>query len=328
MSIRIVFKGFAQELSAPERLALLSRACNGDRAKAEEALITPNYVLRTVASQAEVGLILPRLEKMGLLCEVAEGAEAASGGYQAHEVVVRMVTCQFCGYEQARAKACSKCGKLFSAVKKIDWKPAVQIQAEEEEVTDEDHVDSLMDRIRGWHIFTLRNASIVVVVLGVLWGLGFLSLPGKETGTVTINSGETGVDADGNDKSTNGVDDDGNGLVDDYRIVTEASASPSNPILMIMKGIATSDPNEVKKTATYDPESGENPYAKRLESLGIDQKEFSKAAAGIEGPISGAEVQEIIDSNEMMKNAIDDAINSSGTSTGDTATDKMIDSIE
>lgn len=31
------------------------------------------------------------------------------------------------------------------------------------------------------------------------------------------NPGETGVDADGNDKSTNGIDDDGNGYVDDFR---------------------------------------------------------------------------------------------------------------
>lgn len=328
MSIQIIYKGFTQETSPAEAISILSRALNGDKAKAEEAFITPNYVLRTISSKAEVGLILPRLEKLGLRCEVVEGGEAASGTFQSHEVVTRMVACKFCGYEQALAKVCRKCAKPFAAVKKIDWKPAVQIEREEDvEISDEDHVDSLMDRIRGWHIFTTRNAVIVIAFLGVLVGMGILNLPGDESDEVTINAGETGIDADGNDKSTNGIDDDENGLVDDYRIVTTKSSS-SNPILMIMKGIATSDPNEVKKTATYDPESGENPYAKRLESLGIDQKEFSKVAAGIEGPIEGAEVQGIIDSNEMLKGAIDDAINSSGTSAGDTDTDKMIDSIQ
>ncbi len=34
---------------------------------------------------------------------------------------------------------------------------------------------------------------------------------------IWTNPGETGVDADGNDKSTNGIDDDGNGYVDDFR---------------------------------------------------------------------------------------------------------------
>jgi len=318
MSIRIVFKGFAQELSAPERLALLSRACNGDRAKAEEALITPNYVLRTVASQAEVGLILPRLEKMGLLCEVAEGAEAASGAYQAHEVVVRMVTCQFCGYEQARAKACSKCGKLFSAVKKIDWKPAVQIQREEEEVSDEAHVDSFMDRVRGWHIFTVRNAVIAVIVLGALAGFGIVNMPGQQPKMDQAKMEKLGITEEMM-KQMSPEQIDALGLQE---------SGSKNAVLMIMQGIVTSDPEEVKKTATYDPEDGTNAYAKRLESLGIDQKEFSKAAAGIEGPIEGAEVQGIIDSNEMLKGAIDDAINSSAKSTADTETDSIIDSIE
>jgi type II secretory pathway pseudopilin PulG len=317
MSIRIVFKGFSQELSAPERLALLSRACNGDRAKAEEALITPNYVLRTLASQAEVGLILPRLEKMGLLCEVVEGDEIASGGYQSHEVSVRMVTCQFCGYEQARAKVCRKCGKLFSAVKKIDWKPTVKIEAEEE-VTDEAHVDSFMDRVRGWHIFTLRNAVIVIAILGVLAGFGIVSLPEQKPKMDQAKLEKLGITEEMlKQMSPEQID----------ALGVQESGS-NNAVLMVMKGIVTSDPDEVKKTATYDPEDGTNPYAKRLESLGIDQKEFSKAAAGIEGPIEGAEVQGIIDSNEMLKGAIDDAVNSSAKSTGDTETDSAIDSIK
>jgi len=318
MSIRIIFKGFSQELSAPERLALLSRACNGDRAKAEEALITPNYVLRTVASQAEVGLILPRLEKMGLRCEVVEGAEVASGAYQAHEVAVRMVTCQFCGYEQAAAKVCRKCGKLFSAVKKIDWKPAVKIQAEEEEVTDEEHVDSFMDRVRGWHIFTIRNATIVVVIVGVLWGLGFLTIPGQKSKIDQAKMEKLGITEEMLKQMS----------PEQLEALGLQESGSKNAVLMVMKGIVTSDPEEVKKTAAYDPESGDNPYAKRLESLGIDQQEFSKAATGIEGPITGAEVQGIIDSNEMLKGAIDDAIKSSAKSTGNTETDSLIDSIE
>lgn len=79
---------------------------------------------------------------------------------------------------------------------------------------------------------------------------------------------------------------------------------------------------------TYNPESGENPYAKRLESLGIDQKEFSKAAGAGDGEISIEEVQGIIDSNPLLKQGVEDAINQSAQkSTGDTELDKQIEEI-
>src|SRR6478735_319284 len=116
MSINIVYKGFTQELPAAEAIAVLARVFNGDRAKAEEAFITPNYVLRTVGSRAEIGLILPRLEKLGLRCEIVDQSETASGTFADHEVTVRMVACQFWGFEQKPAKVCCKCGKSFAAV--------------------------------------------------------------------------------------------------------------------------------------------------------------------------------------------------------------------
>ncbi len=57
------------------------------------------------------------------------------------------------------------------------------------------------------------------------WKVRFLSLmtlarmmsPGLHTSLIWINPGETGVDSSGRDKSKNGVDDDGNGYVDDWR---------------------------------------------------------------------------------------------------------------
>ena len=48
----------------------------------------------------------------------------------------------------------------------------------------------------------------------------------------------------------------------------------SNPIAMVVTGILKSDPKEVSKTMTYDPEAegANNPYANRLESLGVDNE--------------------------------------------------------
>jgi hypothetical protein len=328
MSIKIIYKGFVNEVPAAEKIAVLARVFNGDKAKAEEALITPDYVLRTIGSQAEIGLILPRLEKLGLRCEVVEQAQGA-GSFDRHEVTTRMVVCKFCGYEQAGAKVCCKCGQSFAAVRKINWKPPVDIDRDEEIETDvdEEKSNAIVDWFHQTPIFARRNIVMGFVILGALVGFGIVTLPGKKIEQVTINAGETGVDEQGNDKATNGIDDDHNGAVDDHQIVTHVTP-PKNAVLMIVNGIVTSDGKEVAKTATYDPESGENPYAKRLEALGIDQKEFSKAAAGIEGPISGAEVQGIIDNNAMLKNAIDDAVKSSAHSQGSTEADKMIDNID
>lgn len=326
MSIKIIYKGFVQEIPAAEKIEVLARVFNGDKAKAEEALITPNFVLRTVGSKAEIGLILPRLEKLGLRCEVIDQSQTAPGAFDDHEVMTRMAVCQMCGYEQARAKVCRKCGHSFAAVRKINWKPAVEIQRDED-IVDEEKTNALVEWFHQTPIFALRNIVMVFVILGALVGFGIVSVPGKKIERVTVNQGETGVDENGNDKSTNGIDDDQNGSVDDHNVVTLVEP-PKNAVLMVMQGMVTADPDELKKTATYDPESGENPYAKRLEALGVDQKEFSKVAAGIEGPISGEEVQKIIDSNEMLKNAVDDAVNSSANSQGNTAADKMIDNID
>lgn len=297
MTVKIIFKGFAKETPGPEAVALLSRVLNGDKNMAQEALITPNFVLRSVSSMAEVDLVLPRLQKMGLVCEVVEASAGTGSAFKNHEITADLVTCKFCGYEQARTRACKKCGKAFDAVRKIDWKPPVEV--ERKNPADEhweDDTSAFMNWIHTSPLFATKNLVIVGIVIFIALSMMGISLFGSKEG-----EGQQHAD----------------------------NSASQNPIVMLMGGIIKSDPKEVSKTMTYDPESGENPYAKRLESLGIDKKEFSKNAAGIEdGEISVEEVQGIIDSNPLLKQGIEDAINQSAQkSTGDTELDKKIEEI-
>lgn len=66
--------------------------------------------------------------------------------------------------------------------------------------------------VDAWDL-TEGNDSILVCVIDT--GIDYLH-PDLSS-SIYINPGETGIDASGNDKSSNGTDDDGNGFVDDYR---------------------------------------------------------------------------------------------------------------
>jgi hypothetical protein len=253
-----------------------------------------------------------------------------------------MVACQFCGFEQKPAKLCCKCGKSFAAVKKINWKPAVDIHADAQDATDaeEAYALSFMDRVRDTNIFTLRNAAILVSIIGVLAGLGFLAIPGLEPELTGGRLQQLGV-ADqcaqvAGVPCTGMTTDEIRKVVDKNpelkKIIDDAASkvgTRKNPIGMVIAGILKSDPKEVSKTMTYNPESGENPYANRLKSLGIDQKEFSGAVGIKGGTISLEEVQKTIDNNPMLKKGIDDAVNESATRTdsGGTETDKAIEEV-
>lgn len=56
-----------------------------------------------------------------------------------------------------------------------------------------------------------------------------LEHPDLDLDRIFVNSGESGTDSDGNDKATNGRDDDGNGFVDDIRGWSFADGKPTIP---------------------------------------------------------------------------------------------------
>jgi hypothetical protein len=73
-------------------------------------------------------------------------------------------------------------------------------------------LDADIDAPEAWAVST-GSRSVIVGVLDT--GISYSNLDLKEN--IWSNPGETGQDRSGNDKSTNGIDDDGNGYVDDFR---------------------------------------------------------------------------------------------------------------
>lgn len=297
MSIKIVYKGFAQDIPSSDAVATLTRLFKGDQAKAEEVYLSKNFVLQTVGSESELQLILPRLQKMGLHCEIVDETPEDADDFSGLDSVVSLVTCPACQCQQVPADECRECGQSF-VVKKINWKPAEQ-RAEEKPVSryEEDEKQSFLAGLLG--MFALPPLAIKVIALVAIGGaIGVGS---------NLLSGNTGPEGE--------------------RVAGKASGS--NPILMLMKGIMTADPKEAAKSAHYDPEDNKNPYAEKLKSLGIDQKEFSKASGVEGGEMSADQINALIEKNPMMKKAISDATGENRSadhsgSKGNTETDETI----
>lgn len=73
-------------------------------------------------------------------------------------------------------------------------------------------VDADIDAVEAWDISTGSRAIVVGIIdTGVDYSHSDLAA------NIWHNPGETGLDADGKDKATNGIDDDQNGYIDDYR---------------------------------------------------------------------------------------------------------------
>jgi subtilisin family serine protease len=73
-------------------------------------------------------------------------------------------------------------------------------------------VDADIDAPEAWEVST-GSRSVIVGILDT--GMNYNHPDLKEN--VWNNPGEMGTDSSGNDKSTNGIDDDGNGYIDDFR---------------------------------------------------------------------------------------------------------------
>ena len=99
--------------------------------------------------------------------------------------------------------------------------------------------DSDIDAPEAWNI-TQGDPSVVVAVTdtGVAYDNPDLA-PRMWT-----NPGETGVDANGNDKRTNGIDDDGNGYVDDWRGWDFAGNT-------VTDGVGDNDPRDSRGHGTH-----------------------------------------------------------------------------
>jgi hypothetical protein len=286
VSIRIIYQGFLQETPSADAIAILTKVFKGNQAKAEEAFFSKDFVLQTVNSEAELPLILPRLEKMGIRCKWVNDDEFQSEAMDTQAAAfVRIVTCPACGHQQMPADACRECHQSFvikhntasqetptSTTRAINRSPNTH-------QTQPDNNDSIMEK------FSLSGLSLPRLSPRLLMTLGAAAL------LLAMGSGNYS----------------------------------NNMLVMLIKGIANSDPNEVAKSAHYDPESGVNPYAEKVKSLGVDQKKFSTAAGVKDGELQGAEVGAHIAKNTFMKGAIDHATASSAHSEGNTDQDKKIE---
>lgn len=287
MSIKIVYKGFSQDIPSSDAVATLTRLFKGDQAKAEEVFLSKSFVLQTVSSESELQLILPRLQKMGLHCEVVDETPEDAEDFNGLDSVVSLVTCPACQCQQVPADECRECGQSF-VVKKIDWKPAQPVETRREVEPEERGGGFSLAWLTAFPLPSMKMMVVMLVVGGSALGVGG-----------GILSGKGGADA------------------------------PSNPILQIISGILKSDPKKVAKTMEYDPESGRNPYADRLESLGINQEEFSESTGVKDGKMAADQVNAMIEKNPLMKKAISDATGENRSadhsgSNGNTETDAAI----
>ena len=295
MSIKIVYKGFSQDIPSSDAVATLTRLFKGDQAKAEEVFLSKSFVLQTVSSESELQLILPRLQKMGLHCEVVDETPEDAEDFNGLDSVVSLVTCPACQCQQVPADECRECGQSF-VVKKINWKPAEQRVEEKPAVRqeEEERTSFLAGLLGLFALPPLVIKAIALVAVGGVIGVG---------SSLLDNTGAGGEQA--------------------------GKASASNPIMALIKGIMTSDPKKVAKTMDYDPEAGTNPYADRLKSLGIDPKEFAQSTGVEGGEISADQINAFIEKNPLMKGAIANATGENRSadhsgSKGNTETDAAI----
>lgn len=271
MSVRIVYKGFSQDVAASEAVDILTRLFKGDRRKAEEAYVARHCVLQTVDSEAEASLIMPRLQRLGMLCEVdAEDAEDFGDSMDDFNDVVVLVTCPFCQFRQVPADSCSRCGRSF--VLKRDSKPtaATSYQPTAEGAkrgTDLWHNVSFW--LSGFRMPSISKLIFIVAMIFILAdGVRFL-LAGKT----------------------------------------------ANPLATLLKNVISMDSETVSEAMPYDPEAGDNPYAKRLESMNINQQEFSKTTGVESGSINSTEVNDELNESTAAKQAADNALWRNGNNT-------------
>ncbi len=281
MTAQIVYKGFSQDVPASEAVEILTRLLRGDRRKAEDMYVARTGVLQTVDSEAEASLILPRLQRLGMLCEVeAEAADDFGDSLDDFKDVVVLVTCPYCQFRQVPADSCMRCGRSFIIKRQNDTKPSAATSYRSAD-KDDDEKENRRRFIFGWFsgfpLPSLRMLITIVVTAAALGGGAVFMMDDK------------------------------------------------NPISMLLNGMSTMDGGKVAETMTYDPESGENPYAKRLESMNVDQKKFSKAVGVDDGQIDTAEVNKELEENASAKHAVDNAISRGHASQGgDTDTDHAI----
>lgn len=85
-----------------------------------------------------------------------------------------------------------------------------------------------IEAYKSWGVFTSSD-SIIVAVIDTGIDFEHEDLEGK----IYINSGETGEDNEGADKSSNGIDDDDNGFIDDWRgwdfVSSDSSGQDNDP---------------------------------------------------------------------------------------------------
>lgn len=177
--------------------------------------------------------------------------------------------------------------KLISAVQTVEYvepvpKRWIIAEANDPLLSEQYYLDQIHAK-EAWDLLPSTSDSVVVAIIDTGADLDHEDLRDK----IFLNSGEIGTDQLGQDKRTNGIDDDGNGFIDDWRgwdfYSNDNTPVPGNPHGTHVAGIIGAIVNNEKGIA------GINPKAKLLIlKIGPDNPFSTTVANGYEAMVYAA----------------------------------------
>ena len=261
--------------------AVLARLFKGNEAKADRVLTRRDAALTQVASEGEGALFIDRLRELGLECrmEVNEDDDPFGDGGAGF---TNLITCPHCGVRQEQvSNCCPHCRHPFDA----ESGPHIVATGRHQPETD--------SAVPPPEPTVHRFLPAATYSLGLLLVVGAIYFIGSERLRELAGFPET--------TSTQGTGG-----------VSETTGdSPGSAVGMILQGVAGSLVNEPPRPTIYEVESGLNPYAERLKSLGVDTKKLAEAQ-GYKDGIRPDQVQDAINKTPGVGQAINNYVREPG----------------